>query len=139
LGEDYVVDFLKIKKDVKESSYTVLTVYDSGCLGCNNFILSDLENSQKEYEESPFYLIVSAATADQIDRFLSDYKKIRNFTNVVIDSTGIINKMTKINDLKNPRLTIVRENKVILDSVYDSFHIASDLYTAMRESLNLKD
>ena len=57
------------------------------------------------------------------------------FENLIIDSLGIVKNQTFVSGLQNPRLTIVSNNEIILDSIYDSFQIESGLIPTMYKSL----
>jgi hypothetical protein len=137
LGEDYVNNFLRLKKNIKEENYTILTIYTQGCIGCVETMLENINQNKEKYEKLPFYVIISGQKVN-IDRKLKDYPNIKNFRNLVIDSTEIIGNMTKINGLKNSRLTIIKNNEVVMDSIFDTPHIETGLIPIMLKNIGIE-
>ena len=132
--ENVVINFLK-KNNKTINETTILTVYAlAGCIGCQDAVLSAVEKNKEQLKTKPFYLIVSANDKETCLRQIKNYD-FTTFENLIIDSLGIVKNQTFVNGLQNPRLTIVSNNEIILDSIYDSFQIESGLIPTMYKSL----
>ena len=132
-----LIEILKSQQNIKENNYTVLTIYPTaGCIGCNEFILNFISQQKSLLENLPFYLVITADNSKQISKELKKYN-LQNFKNLAIDSIGIIKKQTQHKGLLNPRLTIIRNNKIETDDIYESFETETTLLATFLNSLGL--
>jgi hypothetical protein len=95
----------------------------------------EIVNHRKELEEQPFHIVITGDSSEEAYNELGKYN-LQDFKNLTIDSTGIIKRMTKHGGLRNPRLTIVRNNSVALDSIYSVSDIESVLIPKMLSEAN---
>ncbi|MDR2009016.1 MAG: DUF4221 domain-containing protein [Bacteroidales bacterium] len=134
--ENYIVKFLKLKKNITDENYRIITLYTfEGCMGCNETVYNEIANNKETLKKNPFYLIVTGNSKDEVYNELEKYD-LQDFENLVMDSTGIIKRLTKYNGLRNPRLTIIENNMVVHDSIYTAFDIGNVLIPKMLEGLN---
>ncbi len=132
-----VLNFLKSKKEISIKDYTVLTIYPtSGCIGCNDFMYNLISEMKSDLQYLPFYLIMSDDNIDYMNKELRKYD-IRGMKNLYIDSLGTIKKNTVHDGLFNPRLIVVRDNKVKLDTIYKSEDTGTSLRSAFLASFGL--
>ena len=131
-----VIEYLKTQKTILEKDYTALTVYiDSGCVGCNDFMLSLISENRSMMEVAPFYLIISGNEVN-INAAIKKYN-LEDFKNLITDPDEIIKKRTVFNGILNPRLTIVKNGEVKDDAIYDSFETETVLLPAFLGSLSM--
>ncbi|MDL2262641.1 DUF4221 domain-containing protein [Bacteroidales bacterium OttesenSCG-928-I21] len=120
-NESYIVKFLKKQKDIQDKDYRIMTLYGhGGCPGCNVTVYDAILQNREELEKNPFYIIVTGNNKEEACNDL-DYYGLLDFKNLIIDSTGIIKTLTKHDGLRNPRLTIVKDDAVVLDSIYHAY------------------
>ncbi|MDR2009018.1 MAG: DUF4221 domain-containing protein [Bacteroidales bacterium] len=134
--ENYIIKFLNSRKKITNENYRVVTFYIAdGCMGCNEAVYTEIAGNKEALEKNPFYLIVTGNSIGEAYGELGKYN-LQDFKNLVIDSTGIIRRLTKYDGLRNPRLTIVENNSVVHDSIYTAFDIESVLIPKMLKGLN---
>ena len=105
------------------SSFTIVTIYAlDGCPECRTGILSFINNNKSVLSELPFYLILSGVNSKSINRELKNYN-LNDFKNLIIDNEGIARRLNDNPEIKNPRLTIVKESEVVSDSIYQAIDI----------------
>jgi hypothetical protein len=61
-----------------------------------------------------------------------------DFKNVIYDKEAIVESLPLRTSFLNPRLTIVRNDKVVLDSVYNAQGIEKELIPTMLEACGLR-
>jgi len=132
-----LLEFINSKNLIKEDNYTIITIYPKkGCIGCNDFILEFISEQRATLEYTPFYLIFTSNNPKNIEEELEKYN-LKDFKNLIIDSEGIIDKQTIHNGLLNPRLTIIRDGKVITDEIFKSEETETVLFPGLLNSLGL--
>jgi hypothetical protein len=122
-----IVTFLKSHEKANTPEYVAVTIYtQGGCPSCSESVLSLISENKEMYEKSLFYLIIAANNARSALQTIKPYN-LSDFKNLVIDSTGIIKKLTTHDDLLNPRLTHVKNDVVVLDTIYNASDIKYEL------------
>lgn len=133
-----VFKYLKTTQNVQEKDFVILSIYENGgCLPCEEEIKKLISQNNAVFAKAPFYLILTGSKEDVIN---GSYESFFNLK-FIQDTAGIVQQLAYKEDkysLLNPRLTVVKNKTVVLDTIYDSFHIESDLIPKMLESLGLK-
>lgn len=135
---NYVVNLLKGKIKIEQNDYTVVTIYaQNGCLGCRQEVMSLISQNQELLEKNGLYLIISNNDPSVC---ISELKKFNllKYKNLLIDSTGFVRKLTITDEMLNPRITIVKNNKIVLDSIYSTNDMADVFMPKLINSLGLK-
>ncbi len=121
------INFVKSQMDINESSYKILTLYgNEGCTGCEQTTLQTLFDNREILNKTPLYIIVSCRNADELNKYMQ-YYGLTYFDKIALDSTGIMKSVAKTSLLLNPRITIVEDGMVTLDTIYQSDVIENKL------------
>lgn len=128
----------KVKKK-NEKDYVLLTIYESGaCPYCKDLVKQIISQNNDVFAGLPFYLILSGSK----DRVLAGSYETFEKLKFIQDTAGIAEQLAYKEgkySMLNPRLTVVKDNKIVFDTIYDAFHIESDLIPNLIESLNLQE
>ncbi len=131
--------FIQYKFPKIEKNYVLLTLYaGSGCPSCTVEIKELLNENYMILRNLPFYFIYSGTTSEMTD--ISKYKNLDKLK-IVRDSLGIVKNISIIENKFNsldPRLIVVKNNEVVLDTVYNWKNIQSNLIPTMMSNLGLK-
>jgi hypothetical protein len=126
-GKNTISNFLKSNIKLETDNYKIVTFYvNEGCLGCSDAVYDEIHNNRDIFEESQFYIIVSASSKSEAIEELTRFG-LQDFKNLVIDSKGVLKRLAGTDGLLNPRITIVKDNKVVLDSIYRAKDIVKEL------------
>ena len=121
------VNFVKSYMEITASDYKILTLYcNEGCIGCEAIVLNTLMAYKEIINKIPFYIIVSADNMAHINTYM-EQNNLYDFDKVIIDSTGIMKSIAKTNLLRNPRITVIDDDKAILDTIYQAMDIEEKL------------
>lgn len=131
--------FLKSKFPQIEENYVLLTLYASGgCPTCVDGLKNLLHENYSVFKELPFYIIYTGSANEVSD--IRIYKNIEKL-NLIKDTLQIV-ELIALNENKfntlDPRLTVIKNNTVVLDTVYNWTNIQSGLIPTMMENLGLK-
>ena len=117
------VNFVKSQMEIKESSYKILTLYGEGCIGCDMVTLQTLYFNREVLNKVPLYIIVSNTNPSE---YMQKYE-LTYYDKVVIDSTCIMKNVANNSRLLNPRITIVEDGVITLDTIYQALDIEDKL------------
>ena len=117
------INFVKSQMEIKESSYKILTLYGEGCIGCDMVTLQTLYDNREVLNKVPLYIIVSNTNPSE---YMQKYE-LTYYDKVVIDSTCIMKNVANTSSLLNPRITIVEDGMVTLDTIYQADAIEDKL------------
>ncbi|MBQ6277431.1 MAG: hypothetical protein IJK62_12095 [Bacteroidales bacterium] len=121
------INFVKSQMDIKESSYKILTIHcNEGCMGCENDALYTLLENKEVLNKVPLYIILSANNSAHLDSYIRQ-TGLSYFDKIVRDSTGIMKGVAKTGLLLNPRITVVNDGVVTLDTIYQALDIEDKL------------
>ncbi|MDR2834981.1 MAG: hypothetical protein LBV69_02090 [Bacteroidales bacterium] len=133
-----LINYLKTNKEVKDSNYCVFTVFaQSGCPSCREYPLKIINENIPIFNLVPLYLLITGENNNMVNKELSGMQ-LKELKNILLDTVGIVNNLPFQTSIKNPRLTIVKNNKVVLDSIYGNFDIETKLLPTLFENLGLK-
>ncbi len=109
------------KFGINDSSYAVIILNKNGCHSCNDYIANIISMNQRVFfnlKNSPFYLLYvdEGAVTLTVKRILNEYE-INENSHLKIDTTNSYTFFNSFN-LKNPRLILVKDKKIISDTVY---------------------
>lgn len=118
-------------------NYTIASLFsDAGCSGCNESLLQFISNNKEVLNSQNFYVLIGENyDSNKIKELIKSYN-IQQLRNLIIDSTGQLRKYAKPGS-KNPRLTIVKRNKIIFDSVYENPETSELIKSDIIKSLGL--
>jgi hypothetical protein len=106
--------------EIKESSYKILTLYaNEGCIGCEQATLQTLYNNREILNKVELYIIVSCKNAKELETYIQD-NGLTSYDKLIEDTTGIMKSVANTNLLLNPRITIVENGTVTLDTIYQA-------------------
>lgn len=121
------INFVKKQMNIKESSYKILTIYcNEGCTGCEGATVYTLIENKGVLNKIPLYIILSAYNPTHLASYL-EQTGLSYFNKIVSDSTGLMKSVAKSSTLLNPRLTIVENGTVTLDTIYQAMDIEDKL------------
>ena len=121
------INFVKSQMNIKESSYKILTIHcNEGCIGCENDAIYTLLENKEVLNKVPLYIILSANNTAHLDSYIRQ-TGLSYFDKVAKDSTGIMKTVAKTSLLLNPRITVVNDGMVILDTIYQADAIEDKL------------
>lgn len=130
-----ILDYYKVRKN--ESDYALLSVYErNGYHPSQKSIKNFISQNNDIFADLPFFLILSG---NQID--VKRYESIENIK-LVQDTLAIVEHLGFIegkNKMLRPRLTIVKDNKIVLDTIFDSYDTESDLLPKLPDNLGFKE
>jgi hypothetical protein len=133
-GNNTVLNFLKSKIKIEAKDFKIITFYaNEGCMGCSEVVYNEIKNNREYFENSPFYIVVSAGSMSEAITELSIYE-LEDFANLAIDTTNVLKRLAGTKGLLNPRITIVKNDVVSLDSIYQSNAIVKELIPQMFDS-----
>ena len=120
------INFVKSQMDIKESTYKILTLYGEGCIGCEQVTLQTLYYNREVLNKVPLYIIVSSNSANELEAYMRN-NGLTYYDKVAKDTTALMKKMANTSFLLNPRLTIVKDGIITLDTIYRAQDIESKL------------
>ncbi|MBQ6277092.1 MAG: hypothetical protein IJK62_10385 [Bacteroidales bacterium] len=120
------INFVKSQMDIKESTYKILTLYGEGCIGCDQATLQTLYYNREVLNKVPLYIIVSSNSANELEAYMRN-NGLTYYDKVAKDTAALMKKMANTSFLLNPRLTIVKDGIVTLDTIYQAQDIESKL------------
>lgn len=121
------IKFVKSQMEIKESNYKILTIYcNDGCQGCEKGALGTLLANKEVLNKVPLYIILSAYNPEHLDSYI-ETTGLSYFDKVAKDSTGIMKTVAKTGLVLNPRITVVNDGMVILDTIYQALDIEDKL------------
>ena len=121
------INFVKSQMDIKESDYKILTIHcNEGCTGCEDAALYALWENKEVLNRVSLYIILSANNSAHLDSYISQ-TELSYFDKVVKDSTGIMKTVAKTGLILNPRITVVNDGVVTLDTIYQALDIEGKL------------
>ncbi len=114
------INFVRSQMEIKESSYKILTLYaNEGCIGCEQATLQTLYNNREILNKVELYIIVSCKNAKELETYIQD-NGLTSYDKLIEDTTGIMKSVANTNLLLNPRITIVENGTVTLDTIYQA-------------------
>ena len=121
------INYVKSQMDINESSYKILTIYcNNGCPGCEYSALYTLLENKEVLNKVPLYIILSARNKRHLDSYI-EQTGLSYFDKIVPDTTGIMVTVAKSGLVLNPRITVVKDGKVTLDTIYQAMDIEDKL------------
>ena len=138
-NENILHAYIKSKFPNIEKDYVLLTLYTNGsCPSCLINIKQTLNQNYEVLADLPFYLIYSGTTSE-IEQEIFNYENLEKIK-IVKDSLGIVRNMSMIENKfssLDPRVTVIENNVVIIDTVYNWLNQSKIIPTIM-ENLGLK-
>ena len=122
-----VIRMLKKQRELVESNYKILTLYSySGCVGCVDAVISVIQEYKDIINKLPFYIIISANGKEEANDEINRYG-LDEFDKLCIDDIGLLKSLAGSNYLLNPRITVVNDGVVTLDTIYQAMDIEDKL------------
>jgi hypothetical protein len=138
-GNNTVLKFLMSNIELDADDYKIVTFYvNEGCQGCSDAVYNEIRNNRDVFEGDQFYIIASASSKSEAIAELGKYG-LQDFKNLVIDSSNVLKSLAGTNGLLNPRITVIKDNIVILDSIYRSSDIENGLIPNMYDAPIISD
>lgn len=114
----YFNNYLKIK----ENDFSVIALNKYGCGSCNETILKFIKINKDvlfKIKSKPFYILFAEKneSKENLDRKYSVLGINENTKNIKFDTSSVYEKINNFN-LNNPRLILVKNSKVIFDTIY---------------------
>lgn len=133
-GNKTVLNFLTSNIKVDTDNYKIVTFYvNEGCPSCSDAVYNEICNNRDLFERGQFYIVVSASSRSEAMAELSEYG-LQDFKNLVIDSTRVLSRLAGTDGLLNPRITVIKDKLVILDSIYTASDIKKELIPNMYDA-----
>jgi hypothetical protein len=125
-GNNGVISYISSIKNIEADNYKIITFYvNEGCPSCCEFVYNEIKNNRDFFENEQLYILASASNSTEAIAELSKYD-LQDFSNLIIDSTNILKCLANPNELLNPRITVVKNNIVVLDTIYCSKDIVKE-------------
>ncbi len=126
-GEDYkykpedILKYVSKQCDIKDTSFSLIILNEKGCSSCNNYYLEFLMiNKNVLFSLSkPLYLLYvnQGSTVKDLKQYILKPYCLDQNKNVKTDTSLIYDNFNPFS-MNNPRLLLVKSNKVISDTVY---------------------
>ncbi len=131
-----ILNYLKNKMKIKDKKYAVISIYEhAGCPSCKTKVLRFIGRNKDILEKNNVYLNISGNSLSSIYYFLSkDFAQ--NYNNRYNDTLNQYILFDSFNN-KNPRLTLVRNDSIISDKIYNPADIPN-LIQNILDFTNLK-
>ncbi|MBR3946577.1 MAG: hypothetical protein IKJ56_05670 [Bacteroidales bacterium] len=120
------INFVKSQMDIKESSYKILTLYGEGCIGCDMVTLQTLYENREVLNKVPLYIIVSSGSAKDLEIYIQN-NGLTYYDKIAKDTSGIMKSVANTSALLNPRITVVENDIITLDTIYQAIDIENKL------------
>lgn len=136
LHDNPVVSYLNKSTNKKSSDRVILILYaNEVCPNCEKIILETINDNYKSFINQNFYLIYSGTK--------NEIRNIRTFENIskinlIIDSTNTLKKIALKEDKEismEPRLIVVKNNKILLDYNYSWKEVKTKLIDEIIKNL----
>jgi len=115
---DYKLFIDKILPTPIPDSFVVFSVHiQSGCLSCAQEILSFIGSNRQFFEMTPNWYGIIFSDDEKLAKEMLEAKNIGNLPHIIITPATPNNKYFIKG--KNPRLTIVKNGKIIFDKIYE--------------------
>ncbi|NSW45913.1 MAG: hypothetical protein HPY79_08890 [Bacteroidales bacterium] len=114
---DYFKYFRNI--GINDSSFALLIISSNACHSCNDYIAKNISINQSVFfniKKTPFYLTYVYKNEQEIKLFLNNYSLIDN--NRILKQSQNIYKYFNPFQENNPRLVLVKNNKIVSDTIY---------------------
>ena len=115
-----IIKYLRKKHNIKDSSFVVTILNNSGCPPCNDYVLTFIQMNQATLftMEKPLYVMYANenSTALEIEGIFNEYN-ITDRSHTICENSKIFKNFNP-HPYNNPRLVLVRNNKVIFDEIY---------------------
>ena len=133
-----LINYLNEKTFISDEDYTLVTIYiGSGCHTCQEKILEFINHNVNVLNQTPLYIILTAHNASQLNKEIKVYSNLNEFENIILDTTGVVKNLNNTGILLNPRITIVKDNKISMDSIYAAIDIEKSFIPTLMKNLNL--
>ncbi len=126
MGNDYkfegythelMINYAKNMFNIKDSStFSLFVINDGGCGSCNDFVLKFISTNKLAMEEISTYLLFSGNTSNYYKSKIKEYN-LGDYSKLRLDTTIVYKKMHPFFEL-NPRLVLVKNNKIVSDTIY---------------------
>ncbi len=123
--------YLKNLCNIGDSSYALFVLSSKGCPDCNHEVLRFLSiNRLVIFKKTATYVLL-VDEKNGIENFFTDYPFLKNNKHVFIDTLNIYKKVNPYKNrfMYNPRLILMRNNKIVCDSIYPPDEITDGLLT----------
>ncbi len=110
-----IIDYLKMKALPLDTSYSVIVLNENGCTSCNEYFINFLSINSflLKKKSKPLFFIYISNNKEASESFFRKKK----MENILIDQPNNYNPFHPFKYF-NPRLVLVRNNKIISDTVY---------------------
>ncbi len=116
-----ILEYLEEKFSIADSSFSIIILNKNGCGGCNEYVAKMIALNQNvffNYKTYPFYLLfVTAGTSHNWANRFMKINGIKYHRHIKVDTTQIYSSYDPF-VIKNPRLILVKNRKVVSDTVY---------------------
>ncbi len=137
-GQNSLQNFFEHNVPNHESDYCIVTLYARGsCTPCRQSILGLIASHQKIFSEVPLYLVITGTETSIENELNSNGVVFDEFKNVIFDKERIVESLPVKTSFLNPRLTIIRDNIVVLDSIYNAEGLKEAFVPTMLDALGL--
>ena len=116
INKKTIVKYFKNTFNISDSTFSVFTITDEGCDGCNDNLLLFFKANKQVISKLKTHLLFAGTNLDYFNKKITDYN-LSNLNNLRIDSSVVYKEMHPFNNY-NIRMTLVRDNKIVSDTVY---------------------
>lgn len=113
-----IINYLNKYMKIKDKKYAVVSIYtNQGCPSCKDKVTQFISENAYTLNKVPLYLNIVSDNYNGAREYIKT-KGILKFNNIYIDTTNTYVLFDNFGN-KNPRLTLVSENKIISDTIYN--------------------
>jgi len=117
---EYIVNYARKAQNIKDTSFALAILNNSGCGPCNDYVLKFVSMNQSVMftrHKKPFYLmyVKEGSTIADIKTYLNSYN-ISDYKYVKFDTSRVYKEFHPFS-FDNPRLILVSKNKVVADTI----------------------
>lgn len=114
--DEYIVKYLRNRINIADSTYSIFIVQNNACQGCVEYIYNFFMNNKEVLDDGRIYLLVIDSDYEYANQYLENYNLL-DFRKLKRDSVEKYSLFNPFLD-KNPRLVLINDLEVVLDSVY---------------------
>ena len=130
-SDELMLNYTKQMFNIQDStSLSLFVITDNDCHSCDEYLLNFITTNIGVINATKTCLLLTGTNIKYFNRLRDEYN-LEKVNNLAIDTTDIYNDLHHFSDY-NPRLLLVRENKVVSDTIY----MPEDLEQMMIDYIN---
>ncbi len=115
--DDLMINYTKKIFNIQDSTFVLFVITDQDCHSCDDYTLQFMQVNCPVINSTKTCLLLAGSNIDYFNRLTNKYN-LTGVNNFAIDTTGVYTNYLHHFSMNNPRLLLVRNNKVVSDTIY---------------------